>query len=65
VACRLDDVWRKNLTATWGSQGAEHYGHAQEMVRALAEAGGVVLAGTDAAHPGAPGWPTAPACTVS
>ncbi|WP_037353238.1 amidohydrolase family protein [Amycolatopsis orientalis] len=55
VRPKLAAEWRENLSGAMATIPREHFGYALETLSALKEAGVDVLAGTDAAHLGAPG----------
>ena len=55
VRSRVPAPWLTNLSANWATQPAENFEFALATLAALRQAGVDVLAGTDAAHLGAPG----------
>ena len=55
VRCRVPASWLENLSADWATQPAQNFEFALASLAALRQAGVDVLAGTDAAHLGAPG----------
>ena len=55
VRAKIPAVWLESLAETWHTSPAENFAWALETVAALHAAGVDVLAGTDAAHLGAPG----------
>ncbi|MGV9299164.1 amidohydrolase family protein [Amycolatopsis sp. NPDC003676] len=52
---KLTPEWRENLSGTMSTSPRKHFDYALETLAALREAGVDILAGTDAAHLGAPG----------
>ncbi|MFE3177661.1 amidohydrolase family protein [Amycolatopsis sp. NPDC059090] len=52
---KLTPEWRENLSGTMSASPRKHFDYALETLAALREAGVDLLAGTDAAHLGAPG----------
>lgn len=52
---KLAPEWRENLSGTMATSPRENFSYALETLAALKEAGVDILAGTDAAHLGAPG----------
>ncbi|MFE0023140.1 amidohydrolase family protein, partial [Amycolatopsis sp. NPDC059021] len=55
VRSKLSPVWLDNLSGVMATSPPENFGYALEALAALRRAGVDVLAGTDAAHLGAPG----------
>ncbi|MCO5972793.1 amidohydrolase family protein [Actinoallomurus soli] len=55
VSSKLTPTWLDNLSGTMAMSPAENFGYALETLAALHRAGVDILAGTDAAHLGAPG----------
>lgn len=52
---KLGPEWRENLSGAMAASSREYFGYALETLAALKKAGVDILAGTDAAHLGAPG----------
>lgn len=52
---KLAPEWRENLSGAMATSPRSYFGYALETLAALKEAGVSILAGTDAAHLGAPG----------
>lgn len=55
VRPKLSPEWRENLSGAMATSPREHFDYARETLSALKKAGVDLLAGTDAAHLGAPG----------
>ncbi|WP_275294642.1 amidohydrolase family protein [Amycolatopsis sp. La24] len=55
VLPKLTPEWLENLSGAMATSPREHFGYAVETLAALKNAGVDILAGTDAAHLGAPG----------